>query len=85
MYVEPTIPTLNSFQVSLLDGKQPRILAELASQETVALSLSFYYVFSRSSGFMCLTQRAKPTTVSSLGLWQQERDRLIHISTIYRY
>ena len=39
MYVEPTIPTLNSLQVLLLDGKQPCILAELASQETVSLSL----------------------------------------------
>ena len=41
MYVEPTIPTLNSLQVLLLDGKQPCILAELASQETVSLSLFF--------------------------------------------
>lgn len=38
MRVEPTFPTLSSFQVLPLDGKQPRVLAELASQETVSLS-----------------------------------------------
>lgn len=54
MYVEPTSPTLNSFQVSLLDGKQPRILAELASQETVALSLSLFATSSLGRVALCV-------------------------------
>lgn len=69
MYVEPTIPTLTSFQVSLLDGKQPRILAELASQETVALS------FTTSSlgrvAAAVFDSESQTNNRILLGLWQQ--------------
>ena len=43
MHVEATVPTLSSFQVLLFEGEQPRVLAELASQEMVCLSLSSFF------------------------------------------